>query len=249
MSYTVVIDPGHAPGNKNKGNNGYYEYKGMWLLSNFLKEALLRCGFNVKLTRSENEDPSLEARGKLAASINADLFISEHSNAANGKARGVEVYYSLQRPNDLAFASILSSVVATVMHNPDRGPKTKKGEGGKDYYGVIRSAADGGVKHIFLIENGFHDNSEDEAFLLKTSNLKGIAEIQAEAICLLFNVKYIKEEDEKSNGSIPQWQLDGLDNLIRDKVIEDETYWKNRFTQNITVGEVIGLMGKAVGNK
>jgi len=62
----VTIDPGHAPGNVNKGPTGYYEYAGMWKLSNYLKNALVRCGIDAKLSRTENEDPSLTDRGTCA---------------------------------------------------------------------------------------------------------------------------------------------------------------------------------------
>ena len=91
-----MIDPGHAPGNANRGPTGYYEYAGMWALSNYLKTVLERCGCIADLTRTEKKDPSLSARGKKAKGY--DLFMSEHSNAGGGKARGCEVFRSLRIP-------------------------------------------------------------------------------------------------------------------------------------------------------
>ena len=193
MSKRIMIDPGHGPGNVNRGSMGYYEYAGMWKVSSYLKAALERCGCIVGLTRGEKEDPSLTDRGKKA--VGCDLFISEHSNAGGG--RGVEVYYSVKLPKDKNFAAALSKAVAGVMGTADRGAKTRIGTTGTggDYYTVIASAQAAGAGHVILIENGFHDNALDEAFLLKEVNLEAIAEAQAKVICGFLGVMYIESEE------------------------------------------------------
>jgi len=183
----VLIDPGHSPGCANGGRNGYNEYAGMWKLSNHLKNILMASGVGVALTRAEDRDPSLETRGGMAGG--ADLFISEHSNAYNGALRGVECFHSVTYPNDKITAAKLTAAVSAVMGNPDRGAKTRAGNDGKDYYGVIRAAADAGCPQVFLIENGFHDNERDEAFLLVDENLKRIAQAQARVILEALGVK------------------------------------------------------------
>lgn len=191
----VTIDPGHAPGNVNKGPTGYYEYAGMWKLSNFLKNALIRCGVDARLTRTENEDPSLQERGNRSSGT--DVFISEHSNAANGQARGVECFHSVRIASDKVWAGRLSAAVSALMKNSDRGAKTRESTTtkGYDYYGVIRSAVAAGTPHVFLIENGFHDNATDEAFLKVDSNLENIAETQAKILCELLDVSYVGKDE------------------------------------------------------
>jgi len=186
----VMIDPGHAPGNPNKGPTGYYEYEGVWKISTYLKEILQSKGVQVDFTRTWEQDTELYARGQKAAGY--DLFISEHTNANDGNTRGVEVFYDYSKPQDKEFAEKLAGNVATVMSNNNRGSKTRVyTEGGKiyNYYGVIRGAAATDCKHILLIESGFHDNSVDEAFLKVDANLKKIAEAQAEVICDVLEVK------------------------------------------------------------
>ena len=180
--YKIVVDPGHFAGCPNKGPTDYYEYAGMWKLSNLLKEALEGRGCSVVLTRGENENPSLTARGAKAGG--ADLFISEHSNAANGAARGAEVYYSIRRPEDKGLADTLSKAIASIMDNPNRGGKTRAStnDSTSDYYTVISSAEKTGCAHILLAESGFHDNPIDEAFLKSDENLKKLAHAQAEVI-------------------------------------------------------------------
>ena len=180
----IMIDPGHAPGGANKGPTGYYEYAGMWKLSNYLKTALQRCGHTALLTRAENENPLLTKRGEAAKGC--DVFISEHSNASgSGTVRGCEAFYSVRIPEDKAFAEALSKAASAVMGNPDRGAKIKRStvDEAYDYFTVIGYAVWSGCPHVFLCETGFHDNPEDEAILKSDTKLQAIAEAQARVIC------------------------------------------------------------------
>ena len=186
----VMIDPGHASGNSNKGPTNYYEYKGVWKISAYLRDILQAMGIQVDFTRSWEQNLELYERGQKAGGY--DLFISEHTNANDGKTRGVEVFYDYSKPKDSEFADKLAGAVAAVMGNPNRGAKTRVyTEGGKiyNYYGVIRGAAATDCKHILLIESGFHDNLDDEAFLKVDENLIKIADTQAGVICEFLGVK------------------------------------------------------------
>ncbi len=190
----VMIDPGHGPGNQNRGPTDYYEYQGMWALSSYLKSALERCDIKADLTRKEDENPGLEARGKAAKGY--DLFISEHSNAFDGTVRGCEVFYSVKQKNNKKYAAALSKAAATLMGNKDRGAKTRAYSTSRpdlDYYGVMRAAVAAGCPRVFIAESGFHDHPVDEAWLKQDSNLKALAEAQAEVICGILGVKYVKE--------------------------------------------------------
>ncbi len=196
----VMIDPGHAPGNANKGQNGYYEYEGVWKISTYLKEILQTKGIQADFTRTWEQDPELYTRGQKAKGY--DLFISEHTNANDGKTRGVEVYYDYSKPQDKVFAERLAGVVAAAMDNPDRGARTRVyTENGKiyNYYGVIRGASATDCKHVLLIESGFHDNAVDEAFLNVDENLKKIAQAQSEVLFEILGVKDMTvQEAEKT---------------------------------------------------
>ncbi|MGI6227380.1 MAG: N-acetylmuramoyl-L-alanine amidase family protein [Peptococcales bacterium] len=191
----VMIDPGHHFSNKNKGQTGYYEYLGVWIISIILQSMLRTLGLQADLTRQWDEDPDLRVRGIQAQEY--DLFISEHTNAFNGTVRGVEVFYDFEKEYDKANAAKLSKAVSTVMGNPDRGAKVrtytdedlKLTDDVLNYYGVIRNAAKTNCRHIFLIESGYHDNPEDEAFLKEYSNLRRIALAQAFVICEILEIK------------------------------------------------------------
>jgi hypothetical protein len=96
-----------------------------------------------------------------------------------------------------------------LMGNNDRGAKTRESETtkGYDYYGVIRSAVASGVPHVFLVESGFHDNAQDEAFLKVDDNLERLAEFQAKVLCELLGVKYIEKGETVPQPSIGLYRV------------------------------------------
>lgn len=176
-----MIDPGHAPGNVNQGPTGYFEFSGMWILSNFLVKELSELGIRAELTRTENVDLTLTRRGQMARGF--DLFISQHSNAHNGRVRGSEVFYSIHQPQNQIHAILLATETARLMNNNNRGAKTKRSlRGNWDHFTVIRQAVITQCPIVLLVESGFHDNIQDEAWLKQSSNLKRLAEMQAKNI-------------------------------------------------------------------
>lgn len=233
--YKIMIDPGHGGTDKsNIGPTGYIEADGALDISLKLRDELLATGaFEVRLTRDKDVFVAVRERGNMAAIWGADLFISEHTNATgatnNTSTRGTEVYYSVKRKDD-AFAAEMSKAIAQAIGTVDRGAKKRESTNypGEDYYGVIDAAADGGVKHILLVENAFHDHKADEALLKDPEKRKAIAKAQASVICKQFGVqvKGVKELNWKQK--IVQEALDlGLitDETWIDKADDTTTVW------------------------
>lgn len=54
----------------------------------------------------------------------------------------------------------------------------------------------------------------------------------------------VLKEEKEVESNIPQWQTDALKTLVKMGVITDEAYWSKKMEDKITVGEVIGLLGK-----
>lgn len=54
----------------------------------------------------------------------------------------------------------------------------------------------------------------------------------------------VLKEEKEVESNIPQWQTDALKTLVKMGVITDEAYWSKKMGDKITVGEVIGLLGK-----
>ena len=214
-TYTVVLDPGHgATTNPYPAAKGFYEGTQMFKLMTMLKPKLEKYGIKVLTTRHVvTDDPTLVNRGKLAGTNKADLFISLHSDAVgNGGIQtptGVSVFYSItDSETNKKFASSLASAVSTLMQTKNRGAQTRIGNGGTDYYGVIRNSAASGCKHAFLIEHGFHTSVSDVQWLINDTNLNKITDVETEVICNYFNIKYngsdtvtVPDSDTSANDS------------------------------------------------
>lgn len=195
----IILDAGHGQfGNPYPVIEGVYEGTRNFVLAGYLKTALETRGFEVKLTRNHIEDePSLEARGRLAGDNGAILFLSLHSNAPGSATpperyhavRGVSVIYSMSdEERNLAMALALGEAVSACMNTVDRGAMTRTYPDmpGVDYYGVLRHSAASGCKCAFIIEHGFHTNPEDAAFLNDDGCMARLAETEAEVIDKLF---------------------------------------------------------------
>jgi N-acetylmuramoyl-L-alanine amidase len=235
----IFLDSGHGGTDRyNKGPTGYIEADGMLDVALKLRDELLSTGaFEVKMSREKDATVGVRERGNMAARWGADMFISEHSNATgwanNTTKRGVDVFYSVDIPSDRAFANNMSKAIAEAMGTKNNGAKTWESTKypGEDYLGVIDAAQDGGVKHVLLIENGFHDNAQDEAILKDPAKRTAIAKAQAKVICDFYKVQYPvikKEEPEMWKKKIVQEAFDlGLitDKTWVDKADEGATVW------------------------
>lgn len=195
---TITLDPGHG----NTGNQGinkkYIEGVAMYNLALHLKSELSKFDiFTVHLTKSNvSDNPSVENRGHQAVINGSNVFYSLHSDAFKDKsAKGVSGFFSLRKKASKNLLDMLLTNDATFMNLKNgvtfsRGSKTKAGEDGNDYYGVIRSAASGNtVDYVFLLEHGFHTNEEECGFLLDDGNLKELAKIEAQTFNDFFKDK------------------------------------------------------------
>jgi N-acetylmuramoyl-L-alanine amidase len=88
---TVVLDPGH--GGTDQGTfNRWGTEKGFALdVATTAREQLLRAGFKVEMTRSDDTGISLDDRAEFANRFPNAVFVSIHFNSAGGGA-GVESY-------------------------------------------------------------------------------------------------------------------------------------------------------------
>lgn len=173
----ILIDPGHGAGSAhNRGGVCFNEGDNNFVFSLVLKAELEKYeGVQVDMTRKRvTDNPDLATRSVMGKGY--DLFLSEHSNAANGIARGTEVWDSVENPNK-ELAQDIVGVIAKAFNHPNRGVKYKVGQPGYNWYGVLRF---NGAKSAMIIENGFHDNSQDCNFF--KNNHRRIAETQARVI-------------------------------------------------------------------
>jgi N-acetylmuramoyl-L-alanine amidase/outer membrane protein OmpA-like peptidoglycan-associated protein len=93
-----VIDPGHGPG-PGRGRSSQYGARGPLLgtrecdVTYRIASRLVRyLGGSARLTRSEQDNPSLRERAALARSGGATSFLSLHANSGRAGQRGSEAY-------------------------------------------------------------------------------------------------------------------------------------------------------------
>lgn len=197
----VTLDPGHNHlSNVSPVNKRYIEGVRMWKLACYLKDALEDYDIEVVLTRPTIEaNPSLEARGKTAATTKSDLFISLHSNAPaprkNGSydttITGTVIYYSLTDEDNKNLADKLGNAISDKMGHRYRGSMTREYSEDRpnwDWYGVIRNAAQNGCTAAYLIEHGFHTCPADIEYLLSDEKLVELAYEEAHIIAEYFGV-------------------------------------------------------------
>lgn len=139
--------------------------------------------FSEIRSQKGNYDYNLNVRSAYGSG--ADLFYSWHTNAFNGKARGVEVILSYQSLAYLGFAKELCKVISRTLNIPNRGvifrdyytgAITKSGRANQtNYYGELRGNK---AKCAVLVEHCFHDNRTDATSLIQNQD-KLIANISA----------------------------------------------------------------------
>ncbi|MGL4522974.1 MAG: N-acetylmuramoyl-L-alanine amidase family protein, partial [Bacilli bacterium] len=180
---SIVIDPGH--GGKDPGAVGVNSLQEKVVVLDVGKRVskyFAKTPYDIFLTRESDVYLSLAERVSFAASKKADLFISLHTNAANGKASGIETYYynsnsgrSLaETPSTAAInpfpnesrelATFIQNRLVQAMKLPNRGVKHGN-------FHVIRENQMPAV----LVELGFIDNATDNALLASSTRREEFA--------------------------------------------------------------------------
>lgn len=175
----IWIDAGHGgvqPGNVALGRLE----KDLTLDISLKLAALLRAsGHTVGMTRTTDVDVGIDERARLANKWGADLFISIHLNGGGGY--GAEVFCSLAGGKARELAAALQTELVSLGYR-DRGVKTKEGNGGRDYFGVIRETNAPAV----IAECGFLDSRDDMA----RYNADKIADALAKGVAKYTGVAY-----------------------------------------------------------
>ena len=192
----VCLDAGHyGKYNRSPAVPEYYESEMNWKLHLLLKAELEKYGIKVTQTRS-NQAKDMELYDRGAASKGCDLFLSIHSNAAGSYvAESIDypvVYVQLDGKGD-TLGKQIATAIEQLMATKQKGKiATRKGSSGKEYYGVLRGAAAVGTMGM-IIEHSFHTNTNATKWLMNESNLKKMAQREAELIAQWFDVSKTDE--------------------------------------------------------
>ncbi|MEZ0393305.1 MAG: N-acetylmuramoyl-L-alanine amidase [Pseudobdellovibrionaceae bacterium] len=127
----VIVDPGHGGSDAGAVYGPAKESEITLQVAKHLQDLLRQSSdFHSSLTRSQDQNLSLQERVQLAEKEKADLFLSIHANASTDqRARGVEFYFQNHLPADQE--SLFLANLENQMVKETQGPNqdlSKKGD-------------------------------------------------------------------------------------------------------------------------
>jgi len=183
----VYLSPSPRHFNRGYGTYGTEEER-MNLIADVVELELMRNG----LTTARN-DPSMSLSEAVADSNRVDprVHVSLHSNAANGQARGAEVYAHRFGGSGERLARLVYDELEDI--SPAEGLGVKEGYstfGGQGMYELRRTKAP-----AILAEVAFHDNPEDAQYII--DNIYELGQAVAKGVLEYFGIAY--QEDTPEN--------------------------------------------------
>ncbi|MFC6465232.1 N-acetylmuramoyl-L-alanine amidase [Marinilactibacillus sp. GCM10026970] len=207
MSKSIIIDAGH--GGKDPGAIGFSEKEKDWALemSRYQFHRLKALGAKVALTRKE--DTTLTPTERVARIKNQyDICLSNHWNAFDGSARGIETIHSVKA--NPRFAKDLADRLARSTQLPFRRVFSRAISPGVDYYFLHRLT---GKTETVIIEYGFIDHPMDHAYYKDQKSFYIAAEAVIAGVCQKIGIPY-KEPGErfvkKPTNSSQQMKLESI---------------------------------------
>lgn len=164
---TIVVDAGHGDHDPGASNGKLLEKDINLDVALYLEKKLKSAGANVVMTRRDDSFLELRERSNIANNLNADAFISVHTNAASEAAHGIETYWydKYSSAESKALAESIQKRLIEVTEARDRGVKNQS-------FSVIRESRMASV----LVEVGFLTNNEEYKLLLTQSYREELAE-------------------------------------------------------------------------
>lgn len=237
----VMIDGGH--GGKDPGAvgpTGLQEKDVTLKLAAKVGNLLTAQGAKIGYTRTTDVYVELSDRAALANKAGARCFLSIHINsAASATATGTETYaYTTGGQGEKLARAIQSNLVANI-RLPDRGVKYKN-------LAVLRETSmPAALTEVCFICNPSEEALlKDDAFLDKAA--LGIAKGTSSFLGITWKDSAPQQSQEILIPGIPDWQVNGFQKLVEKKVIGSPELWQGRLKETITIGEIMGILGKMV---
>ena len=191
-SIVVVIDPGHGGENLGGEYEDYTEKEMTLVVANAMKEELEKYdGITVYMTRTGDQELSLEERCDFAKDVDADFLFCLHFNLSGEHTLfGAECWVSAFGENyskGYSFASVEINMLQE-MGLYSRGIKTRLNNRGTDYYGIIRHSVENKLPCV-LIEHCHLDHENDQPFYDHDQKLKDFGVLDATAVAKYFGLR------------------------------------------------------------
>ena len=208
-----MIDPGHGGENLGGNTDEFIEKELTIKVAKYMKERLEQYdGVEVYLTRESDIDKDLdrEERADIAKSHNADFMFSIHFNmSADHDLYGAEVWTSAfgdYYKKGQEFAQIeIEALNELGFYN--RGVKTRLGNNGDDYYGVILRSKKAGIPSV-IIEHCHMDEDRDADYLRQNGEeaYKTFGYLDADCVAKYFHLSSPALGVDYSGYTYPEFQ-------------------------------------------
>lgn len=183
----VFIGVGHGGTDSGAFGNGFKESDLNLSIALACQSELIRHGVTVGMSRTKDENDTLNEEIRECNAFAPDFAIDIHNNAGGGD--GVEAYYHFNGGKGKTLAeNVLNEIVAIGQNS--RGAKTRKNEQGKDYYGFIRLTNAPAV----IVECAFVDNAKDIQIIDTEAERKTMGVAIAKGILKTLGITYKKAE-------------------------------------------------------
>ena len=237
----VFIGVGH--GGSDPGAVGYLVEKDVNLtMATACRDFLTAYGVDVKMSRTGDEDDTVNEEIAECNAYGPDLAVDIHNNSGGGD--GFEVFHTIYGGVGKSLAENIEKQVLKIGQN-SRGVKTRQGNNG-DYYAFIRET----VAPAVICEGVFVDTQADAAQADTLAEQQAFGVAYAKGILDTLGIPYDEPEDdgeddtpaEPAQPAKEHWAQQYYDSLIAKGVRIDET----RFDDKITRGEVFALLDRIV---
>lgn len=151
----VFIAPGHGGSDPGAVGGGFKEKDLNLSISHACRKALERHGVTVLMSRTVDEDETLNQQVSKCNEFDPDLAVNIHNNAGGGD--GAEVFCHLGGGKSRLLAEEILREIQELGQN-SRGVKVKVGSDGRDWFGFIRMTNAPAV----LVECAFLDTEDVE---------------------------------------------------------------------------------------
>lgn len=188
----VVIDPGHGGENLGGEYEDYTEKDMTIVVAKAMKEELEKYeGITVYMTRTGDEELSLDERCAYAEIMDADFMFCLHFNMSGEHTLfGAECWVSAfgeYYSKGYSFASVEMDMLQD-LGLYSRGIKTRLNSQGIDYYGIIRHSIERDIPCV-LIEHCHLDQENDQPFYDHDEKLREFGKLDATAVAKYFQLK------------------------------------------------------------
>ncbi|MBQ3546211.1 MAG: N-acetylmuramoyl-L-alanine amidase [Lachnospiraceae bacterium] len=189
----IVIDPGHGGENKGADYSGLVEKSINMKTANAMYEELSKYE-NVKVYLSHTDiefDMSLKERAEYAKSVNADYLISLHYNASEDHSLyGCEAWIPSIGSYYVKGYQLADNIIneITGLGINSKGVKTRIGDDGDEYYGIIRECENRGITSI-IVEHCYLDNRNDSRYVKNDAGFENFGKADALGLAKFLGLK------------------------------------------------------------